>query len=216
MAKKELGNLDAGNQKIPFDGKDEEGKKLPDGIYTFSVTAKDMNDEEVPIKLTSKTKIRGIDIHDDEGALYSDAGKIKFTDVESVGTSGFNSLLSAEKVANSNQAAPLNPEQLKKPTAALGQQAPAGPGKKPIPGAPGQPTAQAPNKGAPPPGSSQQAMEIPPEILKQAQAANLKKFQQASQKQAPRGGAPAPTGNAAPAKATVQKNNPNQGQPKIK
>ena len=48
---KELGARAAGIHSIEWDGKNLAGKELPDGKYTISINAKNINNDTIPVKL---------------------------------------------------------------------------------------------------------------------------------------------------------------------
>ncbi|WP_420413753.1 flagellar hook assembly protein FlgD [Roseibium sp.] len=64
------GKTDPGKQSFSWDGKDKDGKQLPDGgKYTLKVTALDGNDKAVPTGTTIFGKVTGIDATGDKSVL---------------------------------------------------------------------------------------------------------------------------------------------------
>ncbi|MBC7533098.1 MAG: flagellar hook assembly protein FlgD [Oligoflexus sp.] len=88
----DLGPMDAGKHEIKWDGKTHDGRQLDEGVFTYSITARNTEGGDVPIKLTSKAKINGVDIKNPEGALFSDFGRVTFDQIISVGKSGYDSV----------------------------------------------------------------------------------------------------------------------------
>lgn len=98
-----LGNMNPGDQKISWDGKRKDGTQAAAGVYNFSVIAKGMNGEDIPVSIVSRAKITGVDVQDKEGSMHSDLGKVKFDEVQSIGDSGYKSAQ-----VETDQAAKLN------------------------------------------------------------------------------------------------------------
>lgn len=95
VSQADLGSMDRGTHPVKWNGKNSEGRTLPDGTYTFSISARNMDGENIPVQITSKARITGVDIKDKDGALYSDFGKVTFDQIRSVGRPGFD--IDAEK-----------------------------------------------------------------------------------------------------------------------
>lgn len=89
VVEKELGPMDSGEHTLDWDAKDAKGSKLPDGAYTFHISGRDIDGKKVPVEISSKTKITGVDIQSSEGSLYTDFGPVKFADILSVGENGY-------------------------------------------------------------------------------------------------------------------------------
>jgi len=68
----ESGALSAGEQTLTWDSTNDEGHKVPDGIYTFEVLAADANDEMVGAKTFTTGKVTGVTFKN--GATYLVAG----------------------------------------------------------------------------------------------------------------------------------------------
>lgn len=86
----DLGPVNAGTHSLKWDGKDKDGKSIPDGSYTLSMTARNLDGKPVPVDLTSRVKVTGIDINNKDGGLYSEFGKIKLEQIKSVGLNGYD------------------------------------------------------------------------------------------------------------------------------
>lgn len=91
VSERELGPLDVGTHPFKWDGKNDAGNGLADGLYHFSIYARDIDGNQIPIPITSKTKISGVDIQSETGDLFTDLGPIKFADIRSVGNPGYDS-----------------------------------------------------------------------------------------------------------------------------
>ncbi len=87
---KDLGSLDAGNHDFKWDGTNKEGKPAPNGTYTFSLTARNIDGQDVPVDIKTKATVTGVDINDKAGGIYTNFGKVGFDEVQSVGRPGFN------------------------------------------------------------------------------------------------------------------------------
>lgn len=86
---KPLGSLKAGTHRLNWDGKSVDGQPLGDGTYSYSLTAKDIDGMDIPINLTSRSMITGIDLKDKEGGFFTENGRVKYTDIISIGNPGF-------------------------------------------------------------------------------------------------------------------------------
>lgn len=90
VSQNDLPRMDRGTHPVKWDGKNSAGQTLPDGTYTFSISARNMDGDPIPVNITSKARITGVDIKDKDGALYSDFGKVTFDQIRSVGRPGFD------------------------------------------------------------------------------------------------------------------------------
>lgn len=99
VGKKDLGPLSRGENKLEFDGVTEKGR-LNDGIYTFAIVGKDVQGNEVPVSITSRVKVGGVDLTDQGGSFYTELGKVRVNEVVTVGTSGFSDLSSSQTTSN--------------------------------------------------------------------------------------------------------------------
>ncbi|MFK7828074.1 MAG: flagellar hook assembly protein FlgD [Oligoflexales bacterium] len=88
MATKELGAKDAGDHKIEWDGRNKDGEKVPDGIYTFSLSGKGKGETEIDIPVTTRVKITGIDLKDQGSAFHTNLGKVAYSDIAEIGEQG--------------------------------------------------------------------------------------------------------------------------------
>ncbi len=95
----DLGPMDTGTHALTWDGKTHDGRQLNEGIFTYSITARNMDGQNIPISLSSKAKINGVDIKSTDGALYSDFGKVTFDQIRSVGKVGYDSIETPKFIA---------------------------------------------------------------------------------------------------------------------
>ena len=91
VAERELGALEQGEHRIAWDGKDNTGKSLGDGKYTFDISAKNGNGESVDLKLSSKVQVTGVDLGDAGQNVYTTVGAVPFDKIQAVGATGFTS-----------------------------------------------------------------------------------------------------------------------------
>lgn len=103
VVEKDLGTMKAGTHSLQWDGKNTMGQMVPNGAYTYVVTGKNLDGVDIPVKLTSKATILGVDLKDQDGGFYTQNGRVKFNDIVSLGSPGFN------KAAAEQKAAPLAP-----------------------------------------------------------------------------------------------------------
>ncbi|MEZ4743601.1 MAG: flagellar hook assembly protein FlgD [Bdellovibrionota bacterium] len=89
VATKDLGSLMSGSHKLSWDGTGKDGEKLANANYTVSVSAKDTSGIDVPIEITNKVKITGIDLSDGNSQFYTNLGRLKVNEIASIGDQGF-------------------------------------------------------------------------------------------------------------------------------
>lgn len=89
VAKREIGHIKQGEHALEWDGKNADGKQVQDGIYTFAIIGKGMNDEEIPIEITSTVKVSGVDLQETGGSFFTELGKVRVGEVATVGSPGF-------------------------------------------------------------------------------------------------------------------------------
>ena len=86
---KKLGMVEKGVHKLSWDGKDHKGQPISDGTYTFQIVASDMNGANVPVDITSKVHVTGVDVTDKDGKFFTDFGPVKLNDITSIGLGGY-------------------------------------------------------------------------------------------------------------------------------
>lgn len=88
VAEKPMGVMTKGDHTESWSGLDKLGKPLPSGPYTYSIVARGMNGEDIPVSVTTRVRVTGIDLADG-GTFYTDNGRVNVTDIRAVGTPGF-------------------------------------------------------------------------------------------------------------------------------
>ncbi|RYZ67234.1 MAG: flagellar hook assembly protein FlgD, partial [Proteobacteria bacterium] len=101
----DLGAMDQGTHPIKWDGKTSEGRQMTEGVFTYNIAARNSDGEAVPVNLSSKAKINGVDIKSKDGALFSDFGKVTFDQIRSVGLIGFDKVATPEAAESKKPAA---------------------------------------------------------------------------------------------------------------
>ncbi len=81
-----VGMKDASKQKVNWDGKDQKGATLPDGTYSFQVTAVDAKGQSVPVTTLRAGIISGVTL--EGGKVYFDMGGEKISLNEVMAFSG--------------------------------------------------------------------------------------------------------------------------------
>ena len=89
VAKKALGPMNPGDHALDWDGKDVSGKQINDGVYSFSIIGRGMDGSDVAVDLKTKVKITGVDLKETGGSFFTEVGKVKVQDVNSVGIAGY-------------------------------------------------------------------------------------------------------------------------------
>ncbi len=101
----DVGHASAGETKLEWDGKTKDGKRVGDGVYTFSAFGKDAQGNDVPGKIISSVKVTGVDLMDQGGSFYTNVGKIRINEVSSVGNAGTFGNATKPKAENDQAAA---------------------------------------------------------------------------------------------------------------
>jgi hypothetical protein len=89
VSTKKLGTVPEGDHVFKWDGLTDKGEKVPNGTYTYSVVAKGINDEDIPVSIQTKTSITGVDIKSEKGGLFTPLGIVSLDDIKAIGSSGF-------------------------------------------------------------------------------------------------------------------------------
>ena len=118
----DLGPMDSGTHPLKWDGKTHDGRQLSEGVFTYNLSARNVDGDNIPLPLTSKVKINGVDIKSTDGALYSDFGRVTFDQIRSVGKAGYDSVETPKGIpgaaaipgSNIKEGAPL-PNEIKVP-----------------------------------------------------------------------------------------------------
>ncbi len=75
------GETDIGQHTLIWDGKTESGDTLPDGIYSLSVSAKDVQDNEFPVDIFLRGKVRSIETIGGESLLDVGGAFVPLTNI---------------------------------------------------------------------------------------------------------------------------------------
>lgn len=78
------GDTEVGHHEIAWDGKDDNGNQLADGLYGFLVTAIDANDKPVPLVQGTAGKVTGVKMVDGEVILEVGELEVALSDVLSI------------------------------------------------------------------------------------------------------------------------------------
>ncbi len=83
---KDIGAQSAGDQSYVWDGTDDQGNKLPPGVYTFDVQAKDGSEAPVQSATNASGIVTGVVFEDGVTYLVLEGGrKIHLSDIKSIG-----------------------------------------------------------------------------------------------------------------------------------
>jgi len=80
----DAGSKDTSLQKIGWDGKNQAGSTLPDGVYTLKVLAVDTQGQSVPVTTYQTGTVDGVSLDNGSVALHVNGGKIQFGDILSI------------------------------------------------------------------------------------------------------------------------------------
>ena len=80
----DAGSKDTSLQKIGWDGKNQAGSTLPDGVYTLKVLAVDTQGQSVPVTTYQTGTVDGVSLDNGSVALQVNGGKIQFGDILSI------------------------------------------------------------------------------------------------------------------------------------
>lgn len=64
-----VGSQKAGRQAVPFDGLDKNGTPLPDGEYSYQVSASNLEDDSISVISYSTGKVKGVSFEDGTAVL---------------------------------------------------------------------------------------------------------------------------------------------------
>jgi len=80
----DAGAKDATLQKVEWDGKNQAGATLPDGVYTFKVLAVDAQGQSVSVATHQIGTVNGVSLDNGSVALQVTGGKVQFSDILSI------------------------------------------------------------------------------------------------------------------------------------
>jgi flagellar basal-body rod modification protein FlgD len=78
------GMKDSSKQRLIWDGKNQQGTALPDGIYTFQVSAIDESGQSIPVKTSKVGTITGISFEEGTSYLKMGLDKIAINEIISI------------------------------------------------------------------------------------------------------------------------------------
>lgn len=127
VATKDIGSLKAGDNKLDWDGIDQQGLKSSEGLYSVGVSAKDLTGLDIPVDLSSVVSVQGVDLREAGGSFYTEIGPVKVSEISSVGDNGFTKIPPSTSAAPApSPGAPVSLEE----AAALSGQPPVAPAAK--------------------------------------------------------------------------------------
>ena len=77
----DAGAKDATLQKVEWDGKNQAGATLPDGVYTFKVLAVDAQGQSVSVATHQIGTVNGVSLENGSVALQVNGGKVLYSDI---------------------------------------------------------------------------------------------------------------------------------------
>jgi flagellar basal-body rod modification protein FlgD len=77
-------NKPAGQYTVPRYGKDDRAKKLPDGVYTARVTAKDGAGQPVAVETFIQGRVNGVEYGADQPYFLMNKNRVAFSDIVSI------------------------------------------------------------------------------------------------------------------------------------
>ncbi|MGE0171740.1 MAG: flagellar hook capping FlgD N-terminal domain-containing protein [Oligoflexales bacterium] len=80
----DVGVIKKGQNTVPWTPVNQKGEPLHGGLYSYTVSGQNDGGEAVPVKITTQTRVTGVDLKDGK-SIKSDLGDLKFTDVVSLG-----------------------------------------------------------------------------------------------------------------------------------
>lgn len=111
----ELGQMAPGHHNIPWDGKDNDGDDVADGNYSYKVTARTVEDQNIPVALLTRGKVNGISFFDGKPQLMMNGGKLNLSDVLEVSNA-------SERIFSGRAPQPLHEEMRPKPPSGVEEQ----------------------------------------------------------------------------------------------
>lgn len=85
---KELGNIAAGSHNLDLPSLNGKGDPLPPGAYFFEISGVDDQDNTIRAEVQSRVNVAGIDLHEQGGGFYTNAGKVTLDEVVAIGETG--------------------------------------------------------------------------------------------------------------------------------
>lgn len=90
VSEAKLTDLKSGENALDLELVDKEkGTKLANGAYTIAVSTVDSNNQRLKIPVTTNTRVTGVDLSQNGGALYTDLGRLQLKDIKSIGLENY-------------------------------------------------------------------------------------------------------------------------------
>jgi len=80
----DAGARDTSRQTIGWNGQNQAGATLPDGLYTFRVMAVDTQGQAVPVTTYRMGTVEGVSLENDAVTLQVNGEKVAFSDILSI------------------------------------------------------------------------------------------------------------------------------------
>jgi flagellar basal-body rod modification protein FlgD len=100
VATRELGPFEEGDHQLVWDGMDQNGEKLPQGIYSLSIIAKNMKEEDIPVDVSTRVNITGLNLGAEDPNFYTSLGEMHYEDLTAIGEKGFAKTNTTPQVGN--------------------------------------------------------------------------------------------------------------------
>ncbi|MCB9229910.1 MAG: flagellar hook assembly protein FlgD [Deltaproteobacteria bacterium] len=106
IARSDQGSRKEGVHNIEWDGKDKDGKVVPDGIYQFTLKKSDANQKDIAVPALTRTRITGVDLKDQQSPFLTEIGKISFSDLSRIGETKLSDKLIQKNIPSTGESLP--------------------------------------------------------------------------------------------------------------
>ncbi len=86
----QMGPQEPGVHNVEWNGVGKDGQKVPDGVYTISLSGEGNDNTKVDVPVQTKVSIEGLDLKEAGQTFYSNLGKLSYQDLIKVGNAGFS------------------------------------------------------------------------------------------------------------------------------